>query len=169
MSSAVPPKPRLIGNKRTRLAIVASKYNEVYTDALVNAAIDELGKYLPQARVDLIRVPGAFEIPVTVKALVTLEPPSVVIALGVIIQGETAHAELVARSVTDGLQQIALESKIPVIHEVLLLQNEEQAAQRCLKEKMNRGMEAARAAAAMVEVFDEIDRSGKLRMHPSNV
>ncbi len=169
MSSAVPPKPRLLGSKRTRLAIVASKYNEVYTDALVNAAIDELGNYLPQARVDLIRVPGAFEIPVTVKALITLEPPSIIIALGVIIQGETAHAELVARSVTDGLQQIALESKIPIIHEVLLLQNEDQAATRCLQNEKNRGIEAARAAAAMVEVFEEIDRSGSLRMHPSNV
>lgn len=169
MSSAVPPKPRLLGNKRTRLAIVASKYNETYTDALVNATIEELGSYLPQARVDLIRVPGAFEIPVTVKALVSLEAPAVVIALGVIIQGETSHAELVARSVTDGLQRIALDSKIPIIHEVLLLENEEQAKQRCLGGEKNRGMEAARAAAAMVEVFDEIDRSGNLRMHPSNV
>ena len=169
MSSVVPPKPRLLGHKRTKLAIVASNYNETYTDALVNATIEELGAYLPQARVDLIRVPGAFEIPVTVQALVSLEAPSVVIALGVIIQGETPHAELVARSVTDGLQQIAIDSKIPIINEVLLLENEEQAKQRCLGTEMNRGMDAARAAAAMVEVFDEIDRSGTLRMHPSNV
>jgi len=169
MSSALPPKPRMLGNKRTRLAIVASKYNERYTNALVDAVIDELGEYLPQARVDLIRVPGAFEIPVTVKALIDLEQPTVVIALGVIIEGETAHADLVARSVTDALQQIAVQSRTPIIHEVLLCRTEEQAAQRCLNEDMNRGIEAARAAAAMVDVFGEIDRNGNLRMLPSNV
>ncbi|MDE0826329.1 MAG: 6,7-dimethyl-8-ribityllumazine synthase [Akkermansiaceae bacterium] len=168
MSLALPPKPRMLGRKRIRLAIVASKYNERYTDALVDAVIDELGEFLPQARVDLVRVPGAFEIPVTVKALVSLDIPSIVIALGVIVKGETAHAELVAQSVTDGLQQIALQTLVPIIHEVLLVENEQQAADRCLGQDMNRGIEAARAAAAMVEVFGEINRSGNLRMHPRN-
>ncbi|MDA0766367.1 MAG: 6,7-dimethyl-8-ribityllumazine synthase [Verrucomicrobia bacterium] len=169
MSKALHQKPRMLGNKRTRLAIVASKYNERYTNALVDAVIDELGEYLPQARVDLVRVPGAFEIPVTVKALINLEQPTVVIALGVIIEGETAHADLVARSVTDALQKIAVQSRTPIIHEVLLCSTEEQAAQRCLNEDMNRGIEAARAAAAMVDVFSEIDRNGNLRMLPTNV
>ena len=159
----------MLGNKRVRLAIVASKYNERYTDALVESVIEELGEHLPQARVDLIRVPGAFEIPVTVKAIVELEQPTLVIALGVIIAGETAHADLVARSVTDGLQQIALAARLPVIHEVLLVENEQQAADRCLNQDMNRGIEAARAAAGMVEVFSELDRGGNLRMQPSNV
>ena len=125
--------------------------------------------YLPQARVDLIRVPGAFEIPVAVKALLELEAPICVIALGVIIRGETAHADLVASSVTDALQQLALEYNTPIIHEVLLVEDEAQAHVRCLGEEMNRGIEAARAAAAMVEVFSELDRSGSLRMLPSNV
>ena len=110
-----------------------------------------------------------FEIPVTVKAIVELEQPTLVIALGVIIAGETAHADLVARSVTDGLQQIALDARLPVIHEVLLVENEQQAADRCLNQDMNRGIEAARAAAGMVEVFSELDRGGNLRMQPSNV
>lgn len=168
MSLALPPKPRVFSTKRNKLAIVASKYNEVYTDALVDHVIDELGDYLPQARVDLVRVPGAFEIPVTVKALLELEEPICVIALGVIIRGETAHADLVAATVTESLQQLALEYKTPVIHEVLLCNDEAQAHVRCLGEEMNRGVEAARAAAAMVEVFSELDRGGSLRMHPSN-
>lgn len=168
MSSALPPKPRVLNSKLNKLAIVASKYNEVYTDALVNNVIDELGDYLPQARVDLIRVPGAFEIPVSVKALLELEEPVCVIALGVIIRGETAHADLVARCVTDALQQLALEYKTPIIHEVLLVEDEAQAHARCLGDQLNRGIEAARAAAAMVEVFSELDRGGSLRMHPSN-
>ena len=85
MSLALPPKPRVLNNsKNKRLAIVASKYNEVYTDALVDNVIDELGDYLPQSRVDLIRVPGAFEIPVAIKALLELDQPNCVIALSLI-------------------------------------------------------------------------------------
>lgn len=169
MSVALPPKPRVISTKHNKLAIVASKYNEVYSDALVDNVIDELGEYLPQARVDLIRVPGAFEIPVAVKALLELEEPMCVVALGVLIRGETAHADLVASSVTDALLQLSLEYRTPVIHEVLLLNDEAQAHVRCIGEEYNRGVEAARAAAAMVEVFGELDRTGSLRMHPSNV
>lgn len=168
MSLALPPKPRVFSNKRNKLAIVASKYNEVYADALVDSVIDELGDLLPQARVDLIRVPGAFEIPVTVKALLELEEPICVIALGVIIRGETTHADLVAGTVTEALQQLALDYKTPIIHEVLLCNDEAQAQARCQGEEKNRGTDAARAAAAMIEVFAELDRGGSLRMHPSN-
>jgi 6,7-dimethyl-8-ribityllumazine synthase len=169
MSSELPRKPRVFNTKRSRLAIVASNYNERYADALVDSVIDELGDFLPQARVDLVRVPGAFEIPVAVRALLDLEQPTCVIALGVLIRGETRHADLVATSVCDTLQRMAVESRIPIINEVLLLDNEEQAKLRCLDEDRNRGIEAARAAAAMVEVFGELDRGGNLRMHPSNV
>ena len=169
MSSELPRKPRVFNTKRSRLAIVASNYNERYADALVDSVIDELGDFLPQARVDLVRVPGAFEIPVAVRALLDLEQPTCVIALGVLIRGETRHADLVANSVCDILQRMAVESRTPIINEVLLLDNEEQAKLRCLDEDRNRGIEAARAAAAMVEVFGELDRGGNLRMHPSNV
>ena len=168
MSTALPPKPRVISTKRNRIAIIASKYNERYSDALVDFVIDELGDYLPQARVDLIRVPGAFEIPVTVRALIELEAPTCVIALGVIIKGETGHADLVASSVTDMLQSISVQYATPIIHEVLLLEDEKQAEVRCLDVDQNRGIEAARAAATMVEVFGELDRGGKLRVSPRN-
>ena len=169
MSLALPPKPRVISTTRNKLAIVAAKHNELYTDALVDHVIEELGDFLPLARVDLVRVPGAFEIPVAVKALLELEQPVCVIALGVLIRGETSHADLVARCVTDALQQLALEYKTPIIHEVLLVEDDDQAHERCLGEELNRGIEAARAAAAMVEIFSELDHGGSLRMHPSNV
>ena len=158
MSNALPPKPRIIGPK-VRICIVASKYNEQFTDALVENAIAELGELVPQARVDLIRVPGAFEIPVTVATVLDREPPVCVIALGLLLRGSTGHADLVARSVTDSLQQLALESLRPVIHEVLLVDDEKQAYARCIGNQLNRGKEAARAAAAMIDVFQELDRS----------
>ena len=158
MSNALPPKPRMIGPK-VRICIVASKYNEQFTDALVENAIEELGELVPQGRVDLIRVPGAFEIPVMVASVLDRDPPACIIALGLIIRGSTEHADLVGRSVTDGLQQLALRHMRPIIHEVLLVDDEKQAYARCIGSQINRGREAARAAAAMIDVFQELDRS----------
>ncbi len=158
MSTALPPKPRMIGPK-VRVCIVASKYNEQFTDALVQNAIEELAELVPQGRVDLIRVPGAFEIPVMVATLLDRDPPACIIALGLIIRGATEHADLVARSVTDALQQLAVKSLRPVIHEVLLVEDEKQAYARCIGAQLNRGKEAARAAASMIDIFQELDRS----------
>ncbi len=158
MSNALSPKPRIIGPK-VRICIVASKFNERYSDAMVENAIEELGELVPHGRVDLIRVPGAFEIPVMVASVLDRDPPACVIALGVILRGATAHADLIARSVTDGLQQLALRSLRPVIHEVLLLDDEKQAYARCIGSQLNRGRDAARAAASMVDVLQELDRS----------
>jgi 6,7-dimethyl-8-ribityllumazine synthase len=158
MSTALPPKPRIVGPK-VRICIVASKYNEQFTDSLVENAIEELGELVPQGRVDLIRVPGAFEIPVMIASILERDPPACVIALGVIIRGSTEHADLVASSVTYTLQQLAVQSMRPVIHEVLLVADEKQAYARCIGTQLNRGREAARAAASMIDVFQELDRS----------
>jgi 6,7-dimethyl-8-ribityllumazine synthase len=158
MSNALSPKPRMIGPK-VRICIVASKFNERYADALVENAIDELGQLIPQGRVDLIRVPGAFEIPVMVASVLERDPPACIIALGVILRGATGHADLIGRSVTDALQQLALRSLRPVIHEVLLMDDEKQAYARCIGSQLNRGRDAARSAAAMVDIFQELDRS----------
>jgi 6,7-dimethyl-8-ribityllumazine synthase len=158
MSSILPPRPRHLGSK-VRICIVASKYNEQFTDALVENAIDELSELMPQSRVDLIRVPGAFEIPVTVANVLSREAPVCVIALGLIIRGATAHADLVAESVTSSLQQLAISHRVPVIHEVLLVDDEKQAYARCIGANINRGREAARAATSMIDVFQELDRS----------
>ena len=154
MSSEIPSRP-LPFEVSTHISIVASRYNERFTNALVDNCLAELTEVLPNAKVNVIRVPGAFEVPVTVKAVATqVSPaPSVVIALGVIIQGSTDHAALVGNSVTDSLLHIAVDTGIPVIHEVLLLDNETQAEERCLGDKLNRGREAARCAAGMAELF----------------
>jgi len=157
MSSILPPRPRHLGAK-VRICIVASKYNQEFTDALVENAIDELSELMPQSRVDLIRVPGAFEIPVTVANILNRELPVCVIALGLIIRGATAHADLVAESVTSSLQQLAVTHRVPIIHEVLLVDDEKQAYARCIGANINRGREAARAATSMVDVFQELDR-----------
>jgi len=158
MSNALQLKPRSVGSK-IRICIVASKYNEEFTDPLVDNAIQELGQLVPQGRVDLIRVPGAFEIPVMVASILDRDPPACVIALGLIIRGATAHADLIASSVTEALQRIAVESLKPIIHEVLLVDDKKQAYARCVGDQMNRGRDAARAAATMIDIFLELDRS----------
>lgn len=158
MSTALLPKPRIIGHK-VRICIVASKYNEKFTDALVENTIDELGELIPMVRIDLIRVPGAFEIPVAVASVIGRKEIKCVIALGVIIRGHTQHADLVAGSVTNALQDLAVENRIPVIHEVLLVEDEKQAYARCVAATMNRGREAARAAAGMIDVLTEIEKT----------
>jgi 6,7-dimethyl-8-ribityllumazine synthase len=160
MSTALPPKPRIIG-PRVRVCIVAAKYNEQFSDALVDNTVEELSELMPQTRVDLIRVPGAFEIPVTVATVLDRgeTPPACVIALGVILKGATSHADMIASSVTRSLQELAIAYKVPVIHEVLLVEDEKQAYARCIGANLNRGREAARVAAAMVDVFSEIERS----------
>lgn len=154
MSHAIPERP-VPSPTAANITIVASRYNEHYTNALVDHCSQELGLILPNVQVDVIRVPGAFEIPVTVKAVATQTTPrpTVIIALGVIIQGSTEHASLVGTSVTNALLGIAVETQIPVIHEVLLLNDEQQAYDRCIAPGLNRGQESARAAASMVDLF----------------
>ena len=158
MSNALQPKPRIIGHK-ARICIVASKYNEQFTDSLVSNAIEELGELIPMARIDIVRVPGAFEIPVAVAKLIQRPDISCVIALGLIIRGDTQHADLIGASVTQSLQDLAVQHCIPVIHEVLLVNDEKQAHARCIAASMNRGREAARAAVGMIDIFTELEKS----------
>ncbi len=158
MSTALQPKPRIIGHK-VRICIVASNYNEKFTDSLVENCIEELGDIIPMSRIDLIRVPGAFEIPVAVAAVIDREEINCIIALGLIIRGDTGHGDLVAASVTESLQSLAVKRIIPIIHEVLLVEDEKQAYARCIAAAKNRGREAARAAASIIDVFAEIEKS----------
>jgi 6,7-dimethyl-8-ribityllumazine synthase len=150
--------PRILGGARHTFALVASQYNPLFVQGLVNHASAELTRLAPSARVSLHQVPGAFEIPVVAQEIV-LQPDSdidVIIALGVIIQGDTDHADHIARSVTDALQQLALATRIPIIHQVLTCKNEDQARIRCLEEKYNRGIEAARAAIRISSLMEQL-------------
>jgi 6,7-dimethyl-8-ribityllumazine synthase len=158
MSTALQPKPRIIGQK-AKVSIVASKNNEQFTDSLVENAISELGELIPMARIDLIRVPGAFEIPVVVSKLMQSNNINCIIALGVIIRGDTHHADLVASSVTQSLQNLAVSNCVPIIHEVLLVEDEKQAHARCIAASMNRGREAAKAAVGMIDIFAQIEKT----------
>jgi len=155
MSIFTPQRPRSAAARRN-FAIVASQYNPEFVKALVDAACAELEELSPKSGIKIIEVPGAFEIPVVLQEVAASGTADVILALGVIIRGETAHADLIGRTVTDSLQKIALQFRVPVIHEVLLVDNEEQARARTLGESQNRGIEAARAAVQIADVMNEV-------------
>ncbi|MAS95156.1 MAG: 6,7-dimethyl-8-ribityllumazine synthase [Verrucomicrobiales bacterium] len=159
MSKTAPESPEATSTSGS-VCIVASRYNSKYTDALVESATATLAKLAPDLRVKTVRVPGAFEIPVVVEAAACgEEQPLAIIALGVIIRGSTAHADLIAESITKSLQETSVSHLIPVIHEVLLVDNSEQAETRTLGDELNRGREAAEAAIAMVDVMESLDNA----------
>ena len=158
-----------------RFAIVASKYNARYVDAMLRAARAEL-KRAGAGAVQVVRVPGAYEIPVVAARLartgfqyatrlaaskrsedMNMQPMfSAIICLGVILRGETTHAAHIGEAVSRALMEIQLEHEVPVVHEVLLLENEQQARVRCLGRKHNRGAEAAQTALAMAQVMEDL-------------
>ncbi|MEY2491907.1 MAG: 6,7-dimethyl-8-ribityllumazine synthase [Verrucomicrobiota bacterium] len=156
MSNASPPRLPVVAGQR-RFAIVASKFNARYVEGLVDHATEEFRKQSPPANLALHQVPGAFEIPIIVREIASRKKADAILAVGVILKGETDHAENLARSVTDALQRIALEYGVPVINCVLSLENEEQARERCLGEKINRGGEAASAAIEIAAVMADLN------------
>ena len=142
-----------------RFAIVAARYNPKYTDALVRTAKAEL-KAGGATQVEVIRVPGSFEVPVVAARLVTAPSPAfdAVICFGAILRGATTHAQNIADAVSVALANLQVQSGVPIIHGVLLFENEEQARVRCLGREHNRGIEAARTALEMTRVMRSIAR-----------
>ena len=157
MSKLAPHRPRASDSKR-QFAIVASLFNGRYVDGLVEHASKELRALSPGAEIALHRVAGAFEIPIVVREIAARKKADAILALGVILQGKTSHARNLASSVTDALQQIALEHGVPVINAVLSMETEIQARERCLESKINRGTEAAHAAVQIAEVMRGLRR-----------
>lgn len=149
---------KVAGVKKTggRFAIVASKYNARYVDAMLRAATGVLKKAKAE-EIQVVRVPGAFEIPLVAARLASGSPsPSAVICLGVILRGATTHAQSISDVISYALGTIALQTQVPVIHEVLLLENTQQAVERCLSKKHNRGAEAALTALEMGQLMSRL-------------
>jgi 6,7-dimethyl-8-ribityllumazine synthase len=156
MSNVISPRPRTVGVVKRHFPIVASQFNQVYVQGLVDHLTAEMRTLAPAASLTLHQVPGAFEIPVVVRELAFQNRSDAIIAIGVILKGETNHAENLSRSVTEALQQIAVTHGVPVINVVLSFDNETQARQRCLEEEINRGTQAARTAVGIAGVMSKL-------------
>lgn len=145
--------------RQARFAIVASQYNHEYVDPMLRAAVREL-KAAQAGDIQVVRVPGAYEIPVVAQRLASgsVPPPAAILCLGVILRGETTHAQFIGEAVSQALMQIQLQHQVPVIHEVLLLENRAQAQVRCQSRDHNRGAEAAQTALAMAQIMAALPR-----------
>ena len=131
------------------IAIVASNFNRNIVDRLYSGAISTLEKNgINEEKVKVVRVPGAFEIPVTVKSLIDKKKYNAIITLGVIIRGETPHFEYISNACAHGISQLAINSGTPIIFGVLTVDNKTQAEKRSNIDPMekNKGSEAAQAA-----------------------
>lgn len=139
-----------------RITIVVSRWNEIVTKQLLEGALDELERY-GTPRVDVVQVPGTWEIPPTIKRLISgPNPPEAVIALGCILQGQTAHAQLLGADVGSALMALQVESQVPVAWGILTPENLEQALDRSGAKLGNKGREAAQAALEMAGLVEKL-------------
>jgi len=143
------PKPIALNGEKLSFGIVAARYNAVLVEALLQTIQQQLDTAgVKGKRIEVIRVPGSHEVPVAAQWLAQAGKSDCVIALGVLIGGDTNHHELVGQSVSHALQQVALATGIPVINGVIVTENLKQAQARCIG-PINRGAEFARAALEM--------------------
>jgi 6,7-dimethyl-8-ribityllumazine synthase len=140
-----------------RFAVVVSRFNDFISSRLVEGAMDALKRHgADEKKIALIKVPGAFEIPITAKKLAESNQYDAVICLGAVVRGSTPHFDYVAAEVSKGIAQVALEGKIPVSFGVLTTDNLEQAIERAGSKVGNKGWDAAIAAMEMVNLFVEL-------------
>ena len=130
--------------RRFRFAIVAARYNAGLTDALLRSALEALSR-AGATRIDTVRVPGSYEVPVVVARLAGSGNYDAILSLGVVLQGKTLHAEHITLACAINLQRIAIETGVPVIHQILTPRNAREAAARVRL----RGVEAAQTAIEM--------------------
>lgn len=144
--------------KDGRFAIVVARFNGFIVESLVDGAMDTLLRHgVAASDITVVRVPGAFEIPVTAQKLAHSGNFSAIIALGAIIRGSTPHFDIVAKESAKGLSAIALDHGMPVINGILTTENIEQTIERAGTKAGNKGAEAAAAAIEMVNIFNQLD------------
>jgi len=140
-----------------RFALIVSRFNDFICSRLVEGAMDALMRHgAAEKNVVLIKVPGAFEMPLVAKKLAESSKYDVVICLGAVIRGATPHFDYVAAEVSKGIATVALDSNIPITFGVLTTDTLEQAIERAGSKSGNKGYEAAMAAIEMANLFKEL-------------
>jgi 6,7-dimethyl-8-ribityllumazine synthase len=142
-----------------RIAVVAARFNEAITRKLVDGALARLTTLgVANDDIDVAWVPGAFEIPLVARRLARSGRFDGIVCLGAVIRGETAHFDLVANEAARGIADVARDTGIPVIFEILAVENLAQAEDRAGGAHGNKGWEAAEAVLSMVSLLDELPR-----------
>lgn len=159
MSSNAPASTSADLPASARIAIVASRWNAGVIDLLTGGCIDRLKQLkLDESRIELHRVPGAFELPVAAKLIADTKRYDAVICIGCVIRGDTYHFELVANEAARGIQQVAIDSGVPCIFGILAVDNIEQAMARAGGSHGHSGVAAADAAAEMIALARSLKR-----------
>ncbi len=130
-----------------KFGIVAAKFNQEIVDKLLEGALNELEG---RGSVEVVRVPGAFEIPLACRNLINKRSFDGLVALGAVIRGDTYHFEVVSDSCAQGVMRVSLDSGIPIGFGVITTENEEQALERAGGSHGNKGQDAARAMLEML-------------------
>ena len=142
-----------------RIALLVSRFNSFVVESLLGGAIDTLKRHGAEEReLTVVRVPGAYEMPIAAKRLAASQRYEAIIALGAVIRGGTPHFEYVAGECTKGLSQVSLQYDVPIAFGVLTVDSIEQAIERAGTKAGNKGAEAAMSAIEMVNVLREIGK-----------
>ena len=143
----------VLTNENDRFAVVVSRFNNFITERLLEGALDAFERHgVDRERLDLVRVPGAFEIPPIAKQLAQSSRYAAVVCLGAVIRGATPHFDYVAAEVSKGIAAVALETGVPVVFGVLTTDNIEQAIERAGTKSGNKGWEAAVNALELADL-----------------
>ena len=145
-----------LGAKGMKMALVVSRFNSFLTEQLVRGAADAFTRLGGDAdSLSLVRVPGAYEIPVVAKKLASGGYDAVV-ALGAVVQGATSHADLINQATAKALCEISVETGVPVLNGIVSAESLEQAVERCGTKQGNKGFSAMQSAIEMVNVLRAI-------------
>ena len=145
-------------SQNVKIGIVASRFNDFIVGRLIDGALDGLKRHdIKDENITLVKVPGAFEIPVAAKKMAMSRKYDAVICLGSVIRGSTSHYDYVCNEVSKGIAQVSLYSGIPVMFGVLTTENIEQAIERSGSKAGNKGTECALGAIEMINVLKNLD------------
>ncbi len=157
MSSQVQIIEGQLDAKDLRFTIIATRFNDFIVDRLVGGAVDYLRRHgCAEKNITVVRIPGAFEMPVVCKKIAAKKECDGIIALGAVIRGSTPHFDFVASEATKGLAHVSLEYGMPVGFGLLTTDNLEQAIERAGSKAGNKGVEAASAVLETVRVLEQL-------------
>ncbi|HBO38184.1 MAG TPA: 6,7-dimethyl-8-ribityllumazine synthase [Pasteurellaceae bacterium] len=142
-----------------KIAVIVARFNSFINNSLVEGAVDALKRIgqVKDENITLVRVPGAYELPLVARRLADSKKYDAIVALGTVIRGGTAHFEYVAGEASSGLGQVAMQAEIPVAFGVLTTENIEQSIERAGTKAGNKGTEAALVALEMVNLLNQIE------------
>lgn len=141
-----------------KFGVVVSRWNDFMSNKLLEGALDSLIRHgAEDSNIDVVKVPGSYELPLAVKKMAGTNLYDAIVCLGVIIRGATPHFDFIAAETTKGIAQVSLEKEIPVSFGVVTSDSMEQAIERSGSKSGNKGAEAALAAIEMVNVIKQIE------------